>query len=328
MLVSSSIRIPESPEALLTPRVAALLDRLDVRSRNIRSGTMPGERRSKRRGQSVEFDDFRPYVTGDDLRHLDWNAYARLDRFMIKLFRAEEDLAITLVLDASPSMYAGEDETGAGGDQLDAKVVHAARLAMAIGAIALAKQNRVSVLRFGGRTLGRFPPSRGRRSIERLARFLLEGLHEPMDPTAARDLTTSLREVGRARSGRGVVVLLSDLLIRGDAAPGLRAMVARDRAGTDGAVLRVLTPSELDPAASSGGIRGDLRLEDIEAAGPATEVTVSKQLLKRYREKFAEHEAQLRRDASRLGLSYHTLTTAEPIADVVGGTLRRLGLLG
>jgi len=246
VLISASVRAPETAEELLTPGVAALLDRLDVQSRKLRSGKLPGERRSKRRGQSVEFDDFRPYVVGDDLRHLDWNAFARLDRFVIKLFRAEEDLAVTIVLDGSASMYAGEGET-AGGEPLDSKLVYAARLAMGLGSIALARQNRVSVLRFGGSRLGRLPACRGRRSIERLGRFLLDGLHEPFDPAASRhDFNGWLKEVGRSRRGRGVVVLLSDLLVRGDALPGLRSLVAADRAGTDGAVLRVLSPSELD----------------------------------------------------------------------------------
>jgi len=327
MLVGQLMDIPGSAEALLTPRVAALLDRLDIASHMLRAGTLPGERRSKRRGQSVEFDDFRPYVPGDDLRHLDWNAFARFDRFIIKLFRAEEDLAVTIVLDESPSMRAGEDET-AGGRRLESKLVHAARLAMGIGSIALAKQNRLSVIRTGaGPRAAMLPPCRGRRSIERLGRFLIDGLRTPHDPgQAVPGFTDAMRQAGRVRRGRGVVVLVSDLLVRGDITPGLRALVAADRAGTDGAVLRVLSPAEIDPARNSDAVRGDLRLEDAEG-GPVSEITVTRALLRRYRERFAAHEAELRRACTRLDLPMLTCPTDRPVRDVLAGSLRRLGLL-
>lgn len=327
MLVGQLLDIPGSVDALLTPPVAALLDRLDVASHKLREGTLPGERRSKRRGQSVEFDDFRPYVVGDDLRHLDWNAFARFDRFIIKLFRAEEDLAVVIVLDESPSMRAGEDET-AGGHRLESKLVHAARLTMGLGAIALAKQNRLSVIRTGaGPKAEMLPPCRGRRSIERLGRFLLDGLRRPHDPgRAVPEFTQAMRAAGRVRTGRGVVILLSDLLVRGDITPGLRAFIAADRAGTDGAVLRVLSPAEIDPATHDSSVRGDLRLEDAEG-GPVSEVTVTRPLIRRYRQRFADHETELRRACARLNLPMLTCPTDQPVSDVLAGSMRRLGLL-
>src|SRR3712207_4144499 len=91
----------EKSGLLLDPQFMARLDQLDVMSRKLLAGKMKGERRSKRRGQSVEFADYRNYVIGDDLRFIDWNLYARLDRLFLKLFLEEEDLALYVLLDVS-----------------------------------------------------------------------------------------------------------------------------------------------------------------------------------------------------------------------------------
>src|SRR5207247_745614 len=93
---------------LLAPQFMARLDQLDLVSRKLLAGKMKGERRSKRRGQSVEFADYRNYVVGDDLRFIDWNIYARLDRLFLKLFLEEEDLALYVLADVSKSCDYGE----------------------------------------------------------------------------------------------------------------------------------------------------------------------------------------------------------------------------
>src|SRR5205814_3976326 len=91
-------------QPLLDPKFLARLEQLELVSRKIFRGRMKGERRSKRKGQSVEFADYRNYVVGDDLRHLDWNLFGRLDRLFIRLFMEEEDLHFYLLLDNSLSM--------------------------------------------------------------------------------------------------------------------------------------------------------------------------------------------------------------------------------
>ncbi|MFU8828481.1 MAG: DUF58 domain-containing protein, partial [Phycisphaerales bacterium] len=101
---------PEKPEELLSPSLMRRLDRLDIRSRKVFPGKLQGERRSKKRGQSVEFDDFRQYVPGDDPRFIDWNVYARMDRLVLKLFLEEEDMALHIAIDASGSMRAGQGD--------------------------------------------------------------------------------------------------------------------------------------------------------------------------------------------------------------------------
>ena len=120
---------------LLDPKFMARLDALDVLSRKILQGKLQGERRSKRRGQSVEFADHRPYVVGDDLRFVDWNIYGRLDQLFLKLFLEEQDLTVHILVDASASMAEGEP----------AKDLFAKKLAAALGYIGLVNNNRVTL---------------------------------------------------------------------------------------------------------------------------------------------------------------------------------------
>src|SRR6187399_1418472 len=128
----------ESKSLLLDPTFMARLDQLDIVSRKILAGKLKGERRSKRRGQSVEFADYRNYVVGDDLRFLDWNIYGRLERLFLKLFFEEEDLHINVILDMSGSMEFGTP----------AKALYAKRVAAAIAYIGLVNYNRITVSPF------------------------------------------------------------------------------------------------------------------------------------------------------------------------------------
>src|SRR5207247_3007133 len=99
--------MPDTEKPLLDPQFLARLEQLELVSRKIFLGRMKGERRSKRKGQSVEFADYRNYVIGDDLRFLDWNLFARLERLFIRLFMEEEDLHFYVLIDNSLSMDFG-----------------------------------------------------------------------------------------------------------------------------------------------------------------------------------------------------------------------------
>src|SRR6186997_151922 len=120
---------------LLPPELLAKLERLELVTRKIFRGRMKGERRSRRKGQSVEFADFRNFVPGDDLRFIDWNLYARLDRLFLKLFLEEEDLALYVILDVSKSCDYGDPN----------KAEYMKRVAAALGYIGLVNYNRVTV---------------------------------------------------------------------------------------------------------------------------------------------------------------------------------------
>ena len=120
---------------LLDPVFMSRLDTLDVLSRKILQSKLQGERRSKRRGQSVEFADHRPYVAGDDLRFVDWNVYGRLEQLFLKLFLEEQDLTVHIVADASASMSVGEPS----------KELFIKKLTAALGYVSLVNNNRVTI---------------------------------------------------------------------------------------------------------------------------------------------------------------------------------------
>src|SRR5436853_3415863 len=154
-----------APEPLLKPELLAQLERLELVTRKVFRGRMKGERRSKRKGQSVEFADFRAYVPGDDLRALDWNLYARLDKLIIKLFLEEEDLHFFTLIDASLSMDFGNPT----------KLQYAKQLAAALGFVGLIRTDRVRIETLGQSASNRGPVLRGRRGVWRMLEHL-EGI--------------------------------------------------------------------------------------------------------------------------------------------------------
>src|SRR5438309_588956 len=149
-------------DLLLDPTFMARLDQLDLISRKLLAGKMKGERRSKRRGQSVEFADYRNYVVGDDLRFIDWNIYARLDRLFLKLFLEEEDLSLYVLLDVSKSCDYGEPN----------KATYMKKVAAALGYIGLVNYNRVSVVAMADGVVAETGAMRGRRRVSQMLDFI------------------------------------------------------------------------------------------------------------------------------------------------------------
>ncbi|MBX3388715.1 MAG: DUF58 domain-containing protein [Phycisphaeraceae bacterium] len=327
MLITPAISPPRNLEELLPPGLAAKIDRLDIFSRRVFAGKLPGERRSKRRGRSVEFDDFRPYVAGDDLRHVDWNIYGRFERLIIKLFREEEDLALHLILDASASMGAGAEPPRAGEAEIPSKALYTHRLAMALAYVGLVKNNRVSVATFGGAAPRHgIRPVRGRTSLRRISEFLIESL-KAGSATRAPDFNADIRAIAARLAGRGIVVLISDLLAPDGIAGGIASLGAAEYGALDAYCLQVLSPSEIDPTQGATlGLTGDLRLTDIESAR-GLEVTVSPAAIARYREKFARFVADCRGACRSRGVAHFLVPTDTPIDRLVIDSLRRGGMM-
>jgi len=277
----------------------------------------------------VEFDDYRPYVPGDDLRHIDWNVFARMDRFFLKLFREEQDLALDVVLDVSGSMDAGSPS----------KLVFAHRVAMALCYIGLVNQNRVSIGMFGrpgGTSLEALAPMRGRRNVARIAEFLLESLDRDQPSGASPDAAQGsdgsgfneiMRRVALSRSGRGVLVLISDMLLREGYLPGLSYIAGVGRSAFDTTCLQVLSPDELDPALGGEALAGDLRLTDAET-GRTAEVTVSAALVRRYRERLERYIGDLESACRARRIQHMVVQSDTDLDKLVLGSLRRRGLLG
>ena len=248
-------------DVLLTADFMHKLDQLDVLSRKILAGKLQGERRSKRRGQSVEFADYRPYVAGDDLRFIDWNLYARLDRLFLRLFMEEEDLSVSILLDVSRSMDWGDPN----------KHYYARRLAAALGYISLVNYNRLHLYSFADSIVDQLPNQRGRRPIPLVLDFL-----RAQQPREGGHLAASCKRFSLLQRNKGVVILISDFLDKGELAESFRYLAGHRY---DVYAVQLLAPQEIDPA--KGQLVGDLRLLDCED-GQTTEVSVSTALLKRY----------------------------------------------
>ncbi len=319
MLIRQDSERPRSLEDLIDPRLAARLESLDVISRKMLSGKLPGERRSKRRGRSVEFDDFRNYAPGDDLRHIDWNVYARFERLLIKLFREEEDLSLTIALDISASMDAGTPS----------KIVFASKLAAALASVGLFNQNRVSLATFGAGKFNMLAPMRGKTNIKRATDFLLESLrvnatHEQATDSFSRAATM----LASTRRNRGILIVISDWLFESDLTPGLNALGAATQVGAlDTYAVLVRAPDEEDPGlAQSRGLFGDLLLTDIES-GRTSEVTVSEESVEVYRRERKKFEESWRHACTARGIASFMLSTDASVEQVVTDSLRQGGLL-
>jgi uncharacterized protein (DUF58 family) len=288
---------------LLDPDFLARLEQLELVSRKIFLGRMKGERRSKRKGQSVEFADYRNYVVGDDLRFLDWNLYARLDRLFIRLFMEEEDLHFYVLLDNSLSMDFGDPK----------KIHYAKQIAAALGFIGLVNLDRVVIEAFNDRLTQSMPALRGRRSLWRLMSFL-----EKLEPAGPSDLRQALRSFSIKCKGKGIVVLLSDLMDKGGYEEALRYLVARQ---LDIYVIQILSQEEIEPE-----IVGDLRLVDVEDEDVA-EITVSAPLLKRYKQNLAAYRSAVHEFCTRRGISYIFTSNQVPFDRLVMTYLRQRGLV-
>ena len=288
---------------MLDPEFMNRLDSLDVLSRKILQGKLQGERRSKRRGQSVEFADHRPYVAGDDLRFVDWNIYGRLEQLFLKLFIEEQDLTVHVVVDGSASMSVGEPS----------KELFIKKLAAALGYVSLVKNNRVSISVFADGVVGQLANMRGRNYLHQMADFLLTAQCDGVS-----QFETACRQIASGRIGCGVMIVLSDFLFKEGYDSGLRRLIGRQY---DLYVIQVLSAQELSP-----DFAGDLKLIDIEDADVA-EITVSAALVKHYKRNVTAYCNELKDFCSRRGAVYALANSGDSVESLVLNYLRRIRLL-
>lgn len=290
-------------EPLLSPALLAQLERMELVSRKIFRGRMKGERRSKRKGQSVEFADFRNYVAGDDLRFIDWNMYARLDKLFLKLFMEEEDLHFYTLIDVSPSMKFGSPS----------KLHYAKQLAGALGYIGLCRTDRVKIEPLDGAKTSTAPVLRGRASLWRLIEYL-----ENLESNSTATLTESVKSFCLRNTGKGILVLITDLMDKTGYEEALKYLVARN---LDIYLIHVLSQEEIDP-----DMTGDLKLVDCEDQDIA-EVSVSQRLMDRYKQTLATFIEEARDFSSRRGIVYTMTSTERSVDRLVSRYLRQRGLV-
>jgi uncharacterized protein (DUF58 family) len=285
---------------MLTAAELALLNRLDLAYRRPVSGLYAGERRSPRAARSPEFADFRAYVAGDDFRQIDWRAFARLDRLMLRLYVAEEEACLNVVLDASGSMALGTPP----------KFPAALRLAEALGFLGFAAMDRVVAGVLGQRARST-EPLRGRDGVARLSRFL--SAVEPGGSSGPSDMPN----LGWLRPGMTIVI--SDFLVEESWAPPLAALRRRRQ---EPVLWQLLAPDEERPT-----LTGDLKLVE-EESSDARELTITPTLVQEYLDRLAAHRSLLARAAeSGQGRFVHSLSSndleATMLAGLTAGVVRR-----
>lgn len=293
----------QNGETLLDLEFMNRLDQLQIVSRKIFRGKMRGERRSKHRGESVEFADHRPYVAGDDLRFLDWNILARLDRLFLKLFLEEEDLHISLLVDVSKSMDWGDPN----------KSLYVRRVAAALAYIGLSNFDRVSIYGFADGLTCQLAGARGRRQVAHVMEFLTH-----LECDGGSNLAAACKQFAIRHPQPGILLILSDFLDKGGFEAGFRYMLGRN---FDLYAMQVLSPEEIDPE-----LAGDLQLRDVED-GDLAEVTVSRALLNRYKRNLEAYCGSLKKHCTRRGISYLFTSTDTPFDQIILSYLRRRGLL-
>ena len=280
----------------LTPKLQQRLRGLRLIARRTFRGAGAGERRARQAGVSTEFRDHRQYVPGDDLRHLDWNVYARLERLYLKRFHDQQDVTAHVVLDASASMAFGTPP----------KMALAREIAGALGWMALAAQDRARLHVVGSPQPGSSADFSGR---AKLVPFLQRV--ERIEPAGAVALDEALSDVARRIRRPGIAVVISDLL-----APGAVESVERLASGGHQVHLCwLLSPEDAD-CDRDERLRSDMMLRDCET-GEERAVTLSPALRRAYGDALLAHEESLRAACRRVHATMTRLSSADALDDVL-----------
>ncbi|MEZ6057920.1 MAG: DUF58 domain-containing protein [Planctomycetaceae bacterium] len=291
-------------ERLIDPAVLMSIQSLELRARGVVEGMLTGLHRSPYHGHSVEFSEYRHYVRGDDLRHLDWRLYARSDRYYVKQFEDETNLRCQLLVDTSRSMNFGS--------LAYSKSDYARTLAATLGYFLTLQRDAVGLLRFDAQIEATLPP---RYRPGHLRRLLLM-LEEPSQGVST-DLTRPLEQAAERMSRRGMLVLISDLLAPADR---LETQLGYLRSrGHDVIVFQILDPTELTFPFDEASLFEDMESGRELYVDPATARA-------EYTRKLQEHLGAIEQSCANLGIDYRRVSTSEPLEGVLGDFVRFRGL--
>lgn len=288
---------------LLDPAWLSRLERMQVLSRRMASGTQAGKRRSRQTGSSLEFADYRAYAPGDDLRQLDWNAYGRSGKLFVKKFLDEQELHVTLYIDCSTSMAYGEPS----------KLERAVQLAAALGYISLCHLDYVSVYAFDQEIVASLRNLQGKNKAAQFFQFL-----SSLTAGRAGDLEKALRAPGAVHGKPGISLILSDFLFDAGYEAGIAYLQATRQ---DVTLVQLLSPEEREPV-----YQGELRLIDSETR-QGKEISVTRGLIDEYRKAVRDYQAELAQFAYRRGMAVLDVQTQMPLEDVVFRVFRQAGMI-
>jgi uncharacterized protein (DUF58 family) len=269
------------------------LEYLYIVSKKIFAGRIKAERRSTRRGVSVEFADYRNYTPGDDFRYIDWNAFARLDELLLKLYEEREDLHIYILVDASQSMTYGELP----------KLIYAKRVAAALAYIGLSNLDRIGITAFNTTDMNRLPTERGKGKIFTVLNFL-----DQINGTGETDMEHAFRNFVHMTKRRGLVVVISDLFDPKGFTAGLNMLKFQKH---DLFVIHIIDEKEAEP-----NLLGDYHLVDVET-DQLRPVTINENHIKRYKALFNKYCDDLDRYCTQREISLVRTMTKAPFEELI-----------
>ena len=288
---------------MLSPEFLTQLDQLRIQCQKPFRGRFRGDRRSLNRGTGVEFADYRLYQHGDDLRYLDWNIYARLEKLFIKLFQADEELPVSILIDTSQSMQFGEPT----------KLHYAKQLAAALGYISLANSDRVVFYTLAERLTTALPATYGKSQFGRIQKALTT-----IETGGTTNLTECLQHLATHQPNAGVVIVLSDFLDAAGYAAGVNSLLGRGFALT---LIHIQCEEEIEPPPT-----GEWRLEDAET-GETKEITINEETITHYQNRQKEFCENLQSYCTKQGVGYIQIRTDFDFESVIMHDMQRAGFI-
>ena len=287
--------------SLMENELLARIERMRLQPLRRLTNRSRGEHLAGKGGTSTEFHDFRDYSAGDDVRYVDWNIFARIQKPYLKLYRHEEEMHVVVLVDASASMNFGN------------KLLRARQLAAVFGVMGLINREKVSVhlCQHRGQTPQYFPPCTGRAKLKSLLEFLE---NTPVGGDYPIDL--AIENVLKQHRGRGVAIVVSDFLTFGDLERPLNLLFS---AGLEVCAIQVLAPEELAPE-----VAGDLRFVDAETQ-ETLDISSAGDLLGIYHEHLQRLQDELAQHCQKRSGRYLSIDSQQPLETIVMDTLRRKG---
>ena len=281
----------DRPSSKVSPAAIMQIKNLELRAKIVVEGFMSGLHRSPYHGFSVEFTDYRQYSVGDDLRYLDWNLYAKQDRYYIKRFEDETNLRCYLLVDMSHSMGFGSAEYS--------KLEYAKTMAASLAWFLNRQRDAVGLVTFGDQIVDMIPPRYRAGHLRRLMLTL-----ENSTSGKSTDLSAPLEQIAQTVSKRGLVVLISDLLAPVESfIKNLNYLRTR---GHEGVILRTLDPTEIEFEFDKASLFRDLETGREIYIDPHSAVA-------EYRKRFLEHESSIQETCDQIGVDFFNISTDQPL---------------
>jgi uncharacterized protein (DUF58 family) len=294
---SSTARFPLDADTLQR------LDTLALITRKSMATGRPGRRRSPLAGSSMEFADYRRYTPGDDFRRIDWRAYARLERLFLRVFEAEENLTVTILLDCSNSMQHGKPS----------KASLASSIAAALSYVALKCEDGVIVGALTDRLAAYRRVGSGKHAIWTIGEFLSQ-----LPDSGLTDLNRALYDLGRVVTSPGLTIVVSDFLTPGGYQVGLRSV---RQLRQEVALLQILAPDEIEP-----DLQGDWHLRDSEGSAKV-DISGTPAVLQAYQQRLLMYMQELASFAHAQAMTYAMIPSDTALVDVVQRLLRQVEIV-